>query len=182
MKNNFKEQIRQTIVEVSNLGLSDKGTQHAYEYVYPDLLNEYCEKNNNILEIGIAEGGGLLILSQLFPESVIYGIDINCSNLKIKTDNTNIKILSEIEQTKINIYDLPNLDIVIDDASHKLDNTIKTFEILVKKLNSNAIYIIEDIQPEQLQYYQNDKRFVIHNLTHIKHLKPDDIIAIYKNK
>lgn len=176
---NTKEKIKEEMVKATTLGLTDKALYHAYEEIYPELLERYLGKNNNILEVGISTGGGLLFLSESFPESVVYGLDHDLSNLRIQTVNTNIKLLKEYSQVDPNFTEeLPGIDIVIEDASHDYSLSMKTFELMLPKLNKGAIYIIEDVYPEFIELYQKDDRFVVHDIRHIKG-RGDDVIAVY---
>jgi len=180
--NNIQLKIKEKITEVSNLGLTDKATFHSYEELYPVLLENNIGKKLNILEVGVAKGGGLKILSELFPESNIYGIDRSYDQLAIEVQNTNIKLLPESDQTNPNLSSsLPNLDLVIEDASHDYHKSMETFNIIKSKLNEDAMYIIEDVFPEYRSFYDKDERFKIHDLTHIKN-RSDDVVAIYIHK
>ena len=171
--------IKEKINEYSDKGLTDKSTYHSYDTIYPKLLDRFIGRNNNILEIGTGHGGGLKFLSESFPESTIYGLDHDYSILKIETENTNIKLLEQMDQNNARLIEmLPMLDIVIEDASHIYTKSIKTFEMLVNKLNEGALYIIEDIYPKYLNYYNNDPRFEIYDLRANKG-RGDDIIAVY---
>jgi len=180
--NDIQLKIKQKIIEVSNLGLTDKATFHSYEELYPYLLEESIGKKLNILEVGVAKGGGLIILSQLFPESNIYGVDRSYKELELQEEYRNLKMLPESDQTNPNLVNqLPNLDLVIEDASHDYYKSMETFNIIKSKLNENAIYIIEDIFPEYRSFYDNDERFKIYDLTHIKN-RSDDVAAVYIHK
>lgn len=181
---NKKQKIQNKIIEVSKLGLTDKATYHSYENVYPTLFEKYIGKKNNILEIGIGGGGGgLKILSDLFPESKIYGIDNNISRCNLFDLSTlpNLELF-EFDQCDSNMLkNLPNLDIVIEDASHEIMMSIKTFEILECKLNPGATYVIEDVYPHFYEYYLNDGRFEVIDLRKNKG-RGDDILAVYHKK
>lgn len=172
--------IKSKMVEVTNLGLTDKTSYHSYDQIYPILLYPFLDKKLNILEIGTGKGGGLKILSELFTESTIYGLDHNYSILEIETEGTNIKLLSQSDQSNINLDELPNIDIVIEDASHDYRKSIETFNLILPKLNKGAIYIIEDVYPQYKELYMNDKRFEVYDLSHVKD-RGDDIVAVFEN-
>lgn len=179
--NKAQKGIKEKFIELTKIGLTDKADYHAYEEVYPFLLYKYLGKECNIAEIGIGHGGGLRILSDLFPESKIYGVDYNLGILKIDTEGTNIEVF-QCDQTSAELQTiLPELDIVIEDASHQFDKSIKTFELLEPQLKSGAIYIIEDVYPQFVQSYRNDGRFEIYDATEIKG-RGDDTLAVYIKK
>lgn len=178
---NKKQKIKDKIIEVSKLGLTDKATYHSYETVYPALLEKYVGKKNNILEIGIGGGGGgLKILSDIFPESKIYGVDNDISRCNLFDLSTlpNLELF-EFDQCDIKMIEkLPGLDFVIEDASHEMQMSIKTFEILEHKLNPGATYVIEDVYPHFYDSYLKDGRFEVIDLRKNKG-RDDDIIAVY---
>jgi hypothetical protein len=180
--NTIQSKIKEKIIEISNKGLTDKSTHHSYEEIYPYLLENFIDKKLYILEIGVAIGGGLKILSDLFPNSYIYGLDIDYSQLKIDIINTNITLLPEQDQSDPKlIQSLPNFDIIIEDASHDYNKSMDTFNIFKDKLNKNGVYIIEDIYPHYKPYYDQDNRFKIYDLRHIKN-RQDDVLAVYYNE
>jgi trans-aconitate methyltransferase len=177
-----KQQIKQLIIDITELKLTDKASYHSYEFIYPELLEPYSNGIPlNILEIGTGYGGGLLILSKIFPESTVYGLDHNYDILTIPLNNTNIILLEAMDQTDpSSLKEIEGIDIVIEDASHDYIKSIQTFEMIKPKLNKNALYIIEDVYPQYLDNYKNDSRFEIVDLSQIKN-RADDIIAIYRN-
>lgn len=178
---NIKDIIKNNLIECSKDEFTDKAFHHSYEYVYPDLLERFYHESNNILEVGIDKGGGLKFLHDTFLKSNIFGIDGNLSNFKLDLNIFNrIKLLPEMQQDSIDINLLPELDIVIEDASHEMSKSIKTFEILKPKLRKNGIYIIEDIYPQFVDLYKNIEYFEIIDVRHIKN-RGDDVCAVYYN-
>ena len=172
--------IKEEMIRVTNMGLTDKADYHAYEELYPQLLEKYLGKKNNILEVGTAKGGGLLFLSNCFPESNIFGLDHNYSAIEVTFERENVKLLKETDQTDPSfIDDLPDIDIVIEDASHSHELSIKTFNIVLPKLKPGSIYIIEDVYPEFKDLYIKDGRFEVIDISHIKG-RGDDIVDIYR--
>lgn len=180
--NKIQEIIKETLIYCSKDGLTDKAREHSYEYMYPQLLESYYDKQNNILEVGTRYGGGLKFLHDCFLNSKIYGVDCSYGTLRINVnDFPRLTLLPECDQCNIDINLLPDLDIVTEDCSHIYEYSIKTFELLKPKLKSGAIYIIEDLLPEYVERYKTLQCFEIINLTHVKN-RIDDICAVfYKN-
>ena len=193
-----KDIIKNKIIEVSEKRLTDKSTIHSYDEIYPELLEPYLEKKPTIFELGTGYGGGLLILSDLFPESSIFALDHNydgpyCVSPKnlpsdrdasqiINFEGRNVKFLDPCDQCDPNILNfIPECDIIIEDASHVYSKSMCSFDLLLPKLKSGGIYIIEDIYPEYRKLYESDPRFKMYDVTHIKN-RPDDLIAVYFNK
>ena len=172
------------MIEVSKQGLTDKASYHAYENFYPKLFSQIgIGHKRNILEIGTGAGGGLKILSQIFPNDCIFGLDHNYKILEIDTKALNISLLPALKQTSRKIRNfLPNdLVLVIEDASHQYKDSMKTFEIIEPFLKYGGIYVIEDVYPEFLGFYERDSRFEIIDLRKFKN-RGDDILAVYTKK
>lgn len=192
-----KELIKNKIIEVSQKRLTDKSTTHTYELIYPDLLESYLGKELNIFEVGTGYGGGLLILSDLFPESKIFALDhsYDCpycltpkvlpaerdESLIIDFEGRNITFLGPGDQCDSDILNsIPDCDIIIEDASHQYHKSMCTFNQLEKKIKKGGIYIIEDIYPEFKNLYQQDERFTLFDLSSENSV--DNVIAVYYKK
>ena len=191
--------IKSKIIEVTEMGLTDKSNLHSYDDIYPFLFDKYINKKKlNIFELGTGFGGGLLILSELFPNSDIYALDHNYTGpycLKpdtlpndrkehqvINLDNRNIKFLDPMDQSNPDILNqLPSsIDIIIDDASHDYSKSMESFNLLLPNLKKGGIYIIEDVYPQFYSLYENDGRFKIFNNINVKN-RTDDVIAVFYN-
>lgn len=147
-----------------------------YIPIYNDIFKNI--KPKKIVEIGMDNGGFLEVLHKFFPDADILGIDINSNCKKIKFNTNKIRTLVlpiEKSNNLQNVID-DKVDIIIDDASH---NPVKQFENyynLFDKLNTNGVYIIEDIE---CSYFNNRKKY-----PHLKNniLKLiDDLNGWYQN-
>lgn len=114
----------------------------------------------NIMEIGIWDGGSLVIWNELFMPSKLVGVDFrqdrcdskyfeayiekNDFSSRIKTywgtNQADRNVMLEIYARE---FQEP-LDLIIDDASHFYEETRASFEILFPKLREGGLYIIED--------------------------------------
>lgn len=181
---NFKQTIKNKLIEFSQKGLTDKALDHSYDLVYPDLLSKYENVENfTMLEIGTWRGYSMVIWSKLFPNGKIYGSDIDYSPMEIDILKfSNIILIPEGSQDNPNTFkDLPKFDFIIDDASHQKDLTIKTFEILKHYLKNGGTYVIEDVNdcsepgsyPEK--FLSNFKRIDLRS----NKGRADDIVLVY---
>lgn len=129
-------------------GGGDKGSSHSYiqEY-YGHVLEDYRPTLNTVCEVGIFKGDSLLMWREYFPNARIVGVDISVpSDLHKKLTENNIEVIIG-SQTDPNVFKpITNIDVFIDDGSHKVDHQIKTFGFMFDKLNSGGIYIIEDVK------------------------------------
>ena len=146
---------------------------HNYIPGYTQLFETRRQDTKKILEIGIGSiengqmggvieagyktGNSLKCWSEYFPNSIVYGIDIfkhpelNTSRIiTFQADQGNEK---HLEYVMNNIND--KLDIIIDDGSHFAEHQVFSFYYLHKYLSKNGIYVIEDIQPHNIDKFIN---------------------------
>ena len=128
---------------------TDKGTYHNYLGKYQELFEPLKDKDLNILEIGIWNGGSLRLWKDFFKKSYIYGVDIDPKRM-IDTEDRVITFTGDAKQAGcINWWTEMmrrngQLDIVIDDASHVLWDQLASFFYIKEYLNPGGMYIIED--------------------------------------
>lgn len=120
---------------------------HHYFEVYDRHFAKYRNKEVNILEIGVSQGGSLQMWKEYFGDKAkIYGIDINplCKNLE--EENIKIFIGSQTDRKFLNevISSIPPIDILIDDGGHTMQQQIVSFEELFYKIKDDAVYLCED--------------------------------------
>jgi hypothetical protein len=127
---------------------TDKITNRYLEW-YDPILESFVPNEIKLLEIGIYEGGSLLLWRDYFPKGTIVGIDI-----RIKVDFSNekrvhvfqgaqqdTKFLSEVARKTAP----EGFDIIIDDASHFGDLTkIAFWHLFDNHLKPSGLYVIED--------------------------------------
>jgi len=118
----------------------------SFAQVYSDNL--YGKKINTVLEIGIHQGNGIKFLKKIFGETVkLIGVDIKqeCADLFGEEvdiyigSQSDAKILSKITDN------YRNIDLIIDDGSHKSSDIIRTLNFLFPYLTPGGIYLVEDI-------------------------------------
>jgi len=130
---------------------TDKITSHSYGSVYNTLFDMYrgC---SSILEIGFDGGAALQAYSEYFKNATIYGIDIDDRRLPYVKENPRIRTFigdATVEST-INHFGR-KYDVIIEDASHTLEHQIQHFKDYSKFVNPGGIYVIEDINGDNLE-------------------------------
>jgi hypothetical protein len=120
---------------------------HGYLQVYHPLFLS-LESVNNVLEIGVYNGDSLRLLQDYFPNSNIWGMDLDVPkdfhyNDKFKVLIGNQENREELEDV-IAIID-NELDLIIDDGGHTMKQQQISFGCLFKHLKKGGIYIIEDL-------------------------------------
>lgn len=125
---------------------------------YSDFYTRYftCRKPKILLEIGVYKGDSLRIWQDVFSGCKVLGLDIDPEaaqlnpEFKIYTgDQKNILLLDQI------LDENGPLDIVIDDGGHTRSQQITTLNYLFPKLLSGSLYIIEDLQVNSLQSWND---------------------------
>lgn len=124
------------------------------------LSNNYCHKyekflpfgredNLKILEIGVWKGVSLKMWSEFYPNSLVWGIDINPKCWKPTKKNNRIKVLigdqNDVDFLKHVCELYGPFDLIIDDGSHNTKHQYTTFNFMVNCLKKNGVYIVEDI-------------------------------------
>jgi len=121
---------------------SDKGSWHSYIDFYESFLAPHRLTTKKMLEVGIKYGYSLLMWKDYFQNAEILGIDITCNNRLNPDDFTLIYADSRVPDA---FEDIGNLDIIIDDGSHRLRDQIATFNVFWPKMAPGGVYIIEDV-------------------------------------
>ncbi|GAB4533983.1 MAG: hypothetical protein Fur0020_00160 [Thermodesulfovibrionia bacterium] len=123
--------------------------KNRYLEIYDRIFEPLVDKEIALLEVGIYEGGSLLLWHDYFPKSKVIGIDIKApSNVSLpqgvyffKGSQADKAFLSSV----IEKVAPEGLDIIIDDASHIGELTKITFwHLFDHHLKPGGIYVIED--------------------------------------
>jgi len=185
-KEEFSKNLKEALIKYSAIpSYTDKASYHAYEYFYPEQLTYLLDKNEtdlHILEIGSAYGGSLNSWMDVLPNANYYSIDHNFDNLsKYIKDKPNLNLYRCSQSNEIIKTIFPGVvfDLIIDDASHQINDQIASFNFLKDRLNTNSKYIIEDIYPEHVYPYDFLKQFEVFDITKIKN-RADDKLFVYK--
>jgi predicted O-methyltransferase YrrM len=167
---------------------SDKGTVHSYTDYYESLFSSLRDKPIRLLEIGVQGGISLLLWKEYFLKGDITGIDIDYSRVQRKVieatshDNPIRLIQSDATLPNVTNHLLGKYDIIIDDGSHSFSHQIASFLILKDFLNTDGLYIIEDVQTELEAQYLN-KLIPSSEIVDLRKIKNryDDLLVVYKN-
>ena len=127
---------------------------------YEKYFNSKQYEEITLVEVGVLEGKSLKMWRDYFPNGKIYGIDI----FKHKTAESDFKMLNKEGRIKVYKADQNNkkqmkdvikeilkhsgnkgIDIAIDDGMHYNHSLVHTFGRLFPHLNSDGIYVAEDV-------------------------------------
>ncbi|MCK5219121.1 hypothetical protein KAR10_06350, partial [bacterium] len=139
--------------QFQNLGgqATDKYWVHTYTRLYDDHIGYLRPTAKKILELGVLRGASLLLWKESFPQAHIYGVDIKKrpDMLFDISKDPDITFLYGSQQDKEFLVEevIPcgKFDIIIDDASHRGDKMIESFNLLWKSLTPGGWYILEDL-------------------------------------
>ena len=119
--------------------------------------------------------------AEYFPYSEIYGVEIE--NIEYRPSNDRIKLIIG-DATRSETFDqILNLDIIIDDGSHRLMDQVFSYMILFDKLNKGGLYIIEDVRQIDSTadtFKKLNNNVVIYDYRSIKNRADDVIVEIIK--
>ena len=108
----------------------------------------HSRKDQDILEIGSFKGESLRMWKEFFPHANFASVDIVTTKEVANIEGTKCYqgCQSSIEIRDRVKSDFPSgFDLIIDDASHQNELTIKTFEIYWELLKDGGVFIIEDL-------------------------------------
>jgi 23S rRNA U2552 (ribose-2'-O)-methylase RlmE/FtsJ len=120
---------------------------HYFE-IYDRHFNRFRGKEIVIVEIGVFNGGSLQMWKNYFGDKAkIYGIDINPRVKELEEDNIKILIGSQSDKKFLRKIkgEIPDIDILIDDGGHKMNQQIITFQELYDKIKPDGVYLCEDL-------------------------------------
>ena len=156
-------------ISIKKKELFDKNLNFLFKYFnslkqlvgYADCFHENLKelKNNklDILEIGLAKGGGIASLYFYFPNSNLIGVDNNPFRIRYKSNRIrNIYVDTSSKKILQNLSSHLNqkFDIILDDCGHRLIDQILCFSENFKNLKKGGIYVVED-----LNFPEIDKKF-----------------------
>lgn len=129
----------------------DKMLFNKYSKIYSKYLSQFeYDDDLVIVEFGILKGVGLAVFSSLFPNSTIFGLDIDLSYFKDNIDTlknlgafkNNKLYLHNIDQFSVEEEDINKIlggrkiDILIDDGLHSLETISNTAKAVKPFLNN----------------------------------------------
>lgn len=129
-----------------------------YFDIYHRHLEKFRGKPVNVLEIGIYSGGSIGMWKAYFgPRCHVYGVDIEPACKIYEGRGVEIFIGDQADRGFWTHFKdrVPNLDVVIDDGGHLVDQQVATLEELLPHLRPGGVYLCEDIHraSNRLGYY-----------------------------
>jgi hypothetical protein len=127
------------------------GSDKFYWHGYIDFYEQFFTLRNfsKIAEIGIFHGDSIRWLLHRFPQATIYGADILPIQSEWPVDaRFHASQLDQENRTQLNAFfqSCGVLDLIIEDGSHQPRHQVNTLLAGLPHLQTNGIYILEDIQ------------------------------------
>ena len=126
---------------------TDKWGKHHYTPIYHDLFKDKKESVKKVIEIGVAEGAGVRMFRDYFPNAMIYGAELEEERLfeedRIKVVKCNQWLLDDL----VRLVEVTgkDVDLVVDDGSHVPEDQVASCIALMSMLDKDVTYIIEDV-------------------------------------
>ncbi len=130
---------------------NDKRLIHKWAHyfdIYDSHFSRFRNKEVTILEIGVSQGGSLQMWKNYFGDKAkIYGVDINPYCKQLEEENIEIFIGSQEDRNFLRTIKskIPQVDILIDDGGHTMQQQIVTFEELFDMVKPDGVYLCEDL-------------------------------------
>lgn len=141
-------------VDANGWHTTDKGSYHDYLEGYYSKEFTNPEKVTSILEIGVQNGGSLILWHEWFTSAKIVGIDVTDACLKNYKEASLGREFPRIEIIIADGYDKSvvdghkdnSYDYIIDDGPHTLESMKDAIELWMPKVKKGGKLIIEDLQ------------------------------------
>jgi hypothetical protein len=133
--------------ELGILRVTDKSSlEHDYLTKYERLFAPFRDEPITLLEIGVFDGGSLLLWEDYFPRGKIVGLDIRPDCKKHEGGRRIVEIASQADAKAMTaIGEKYKPQIIIDDGSHQADHILTSFEALYPSVRQAGLYIVEEL-------------------------------------
>lgn len=112
---------------------------------YEDLFFPIRHSVTNLLEIGIKNGGSMLLWKEYFSNAIVTGIDIHSTD-NLKNKDRIIQIIEDAySKSTVSKFEENSFDVIIDDGPHTTESQIFFLKEYFKLLKPGGIMILEDI-------------------------------------
>lgn len=118
-----------------------------YFDIYEQHLRRFVDTAPLVVEIGVGEGGSLLMWQEYFgPGAHIVGMDNRPDRVQFVEPGIDIVIGDQADPSALDqLLAFGTPDIVIDDGSHRMTDLLATFDYLYEKVSPTGIYLAEDL-------------------------------------
>jgi SAM-dependent methyltransferase len=118
-----------------------------YLPLYEMIFLPIRTKAKKVLEIGVQSGNSIRLWKNFFPETHVYGWDIDPASM-FKEDRITTSIINHDDKVQVSnaLKSIgEDIDVVIDDGSHRMNSQQSLLAWCLKHVRSGGIYVTEDI-------------------------------------
>jgi hypothetical protein len=141
------------LLEIVDYYSTDKHYEHNYfNLIYNNLFKDIYTDVKNFMEIGINDGESVKLWRDYFVNSNIIGVDIDLnksSDNLLRSGLDRLILVNSDQSSESDLVSLsekyPNMDVILDDGSHKMRDQQITLSKLFKSVVPGGIYTIEDL-------------------------------------
>jgi hypothetical protein len=129
-------------------GTDKASSTHNYTLAYAQHFEPIKDDPIKFLEIGIYEGNSVKLWENYFKNAELHFIDRSFESIKYESPRSHYHLACQENRQDLNRFITEsggNFDVIIDDGGHRMEQQIISFEHLFPHLNSNGIYVIEDL-------------------------------------
>lgn len=119
-----------------------------YFHAYERHLERFRGLAVTMVEIGVRRGGSLQMWKRyLGPSAQIVGIDIDPKCKAFEGPQVAVRIGDQGDRAFMQsvVDEFGEIDIVLDDGSHRGADIAASFDVLYPRLERNGVYIVEDV-------------------------------------
>lgn len=132
---------------------TDKSSQwHNYARIYERYFDSFRTKQIRFLEIGFLLGHSAQMWQEYFVNAELFFIDVDPACIQkaanILKSRSKLFILNQADISQLNNFVSQTggqLDIILDDGGHRMEQQINSFKVLFPILKSGGMYVIEDL-------------------------------------
>jgi len=118
-----------------------------YFFVYDHIFQEFVNKEITFVEIGVLNGGSLLMWRNFFgPNARIIGIDFNPAARKSESDGFEIYIGNQADENfwKETLKQIGPIDVLLDDGGHTYKQQVVTANCVLPFIKDDGLLVTED--------------------------------------
>jgi 8-demethyl-8-alpha-L-rhamnosyltetracenomycin-C 2'-O-methyltransferase len=137
---------------------TDKWGKHNYTPYYFELFKGMRDWVKKVVEVGVAEGAGVRMFRDFFPNAMIYGAEIDKKRIFSEDRIRVIKCDQSKTDDLVNFLSITgfDIDIFVDDGSHEPKHQVHTCLTVLPLLKKESVYIIEDVsEPSIVEYFED---------------------------
>lgn len=131
---------------------TDKMSNHNYGDAYEQIFNHSPLSNPNprerirlMMEVGVADGSSLLAWREIFPNAICVGLDIHAPAAAAGYDRVEFHLGNQRSKEDCDrAANGRSFDLIVDDATHLIDNTLLTLFWLWPYVRPGGLYVVED--------------------------------------